>query len=77
MLIPDGYEEIPEDETQLPLAEVLEKLASYGYEDCTEEANKQNGPGYESLYAFIDPSGHGVHYCSDEDDVRELLYTVE
>lgn len=76
--IPAGYEAIPEEEQQLPFSEVLRALiVDHCYVDCTAEANKQNGPGYEVFFAFIDPNDGGVIYCHDEDDVRELLYTIE
>ena len=45
-------------------------LAQTGYEDVTEEANAQIK---RSEYAvFLDPSGVGVHYCFEEEDVIEL-----
>lgn len=76
--IPEGYEAVTEEEMNLPIDEVIKKLASYGYTDCTTEANKRNGPGYAARWVFNDPnSGWSVHYCDTEDDVRELLYTIE
>jgi hypothetical protein len=75
--VPEGYEEISEEEANLPIGEVIKKLSEYGYTDCTEEANKQNGPGYTARWVFSDPNGHGVHYCNIEDDVRELWFIVE
>ena len=75
--IPAGYEAISEEEQQIPLSEVVKKLAEYGYIDCTEEANRRNGPNYAARWVFNDPNGHGVHYCDTEDDVRELWYIVE
>lgn len=45
-------------------------LHNAGYEDVTEKANKQNK---RSDYAvFNDPSGVGVHYCFEEEDVMDL-----
>lgn len=74
--IPEGYEAVTEEEMNLPIDEVIKKLAHYGYTDCTAEANKQNGSGYAAKWVFSDPNG-GVHYCHEEDDVRELWFAVE
>jgi len=76
--IPEGYEATPEEDQHLPLSEVLRALiVDHCYVDCTAEANEQNGPGYEVMFAFVEPNNGGVVYCNDEDDVRELWYTVE
>lgn len=45
-------------------------LEDAGYEDVTEEANKQNKSN--CLYVFTDPSGVGVHYCNTVEDVLDL-----
>lgn len=75
--IPEGYEAVTGEEMNLPIDDVIKKLANYGYTDCTEEANRRNGPNYAARWVFNDPNGHGVHYCDTEDDVRELWYIVE
>jgi hypothetical protein len=45
-------------------------LTHNGYKDVTVEANKQNKNTVFCVYQH--PSGEGVYYCEDEDEVIEL-----
>lgn len=50
-------------------------LAQAGYRDATEEANAQNK---RSDYAvFLDPSGIGVHYCFEAEDMIDLAEVTQ
>lgn len=58
------------EQDTLTLTEARVTLRNAGYKDVTEEANAQNK---QDTYAvFVDPSGVGVHYCFDEEDVMDL-----
>lgn len=54
----------------LSLAGALACLAQAGYKNVTEEANQQNK--CNDYAVFVDPSGVGVHYCFEEEDVIDL-----
>ncbi len=60
------------EEQELTIEEALLELAILGYDNVTQEANKQNGPGFESKYVFAHPDG-GVIYCDSDQDVLDIL----
>jgi predicted transcriptional regulator len=57
--------------------EALQKLLHYGFQECTEEASKQDDMEY--LYAFERPGEEkSVCYCCEtEEDLFALLALVE
>lgn len=46
-------------------------LAQHGYENITEEANKQNKQ--DNYAVFAHPSGQGVYYCETDKELLELV----
>jgi hypothetical protein len=61
------------DEGELTIEEALIELKLRGYEDVTDVANTHLAATDRCVYIFDDPSGVGVHYCSTESDVFDLL----
>ena len=59
-----------DDPEELSFDEALILLEQNGFKNITEEANKQND--LKAAYVFEHPSGIGVYYCGDEDEVIEL-----
>jgi predicted transcriptional regulator len=64
-------------EMSTTVQEALQKLLHYGFQECTEEASKQDGMEY--LYAFERPGEEkSVCYCCEtEEDLFALLALVE
>lgn len=61
----------------MTVQEAMDALAQFGYRECTEKSNQQNGEHFQSLYAFEGPDGDGLYYyCDTEDEVFALLKLV-
>ena len=58
-----------DDPEEMTFDEALILLEQNGYKNVTEEANKQNN--LNTAYVFQHPSGEGLYYCDDEDEVIE------
>jgi hypothetical protein len=59
------------------IQEAIHKLQQYGFQECTEAANKQDDTQY--LYAFERPGEEKVirYCCVTEDDLFALVSLVE
>jgi hypothetical protein len=65
----DNYD----DPEETSLEEALLLLKQNDFKDCTEEANKTFLDGQKQFRVFEDPSGTGVHFCQEEQDVIDLV----
>ena len=59
------------------IREAIHKLLHYGFQECTEEASRQENTEYLCAFEPVG-EGKGVRYCCEtEDDLFTLLTLVE
>jgi hypothetical protein len=63
-----------DDPEEMDIETALHLLRVNGFQNVTEEANRQNHA--DIAYVFTHPSGEGVYYCEDDEEVIELVIGV-
>jgi hypothetical protein len=64
-------------EMQVSIQEAMHTLQRYGFQECTEAANRQNGARYVCVFERLDDEEHVCYCCVTADDLFALLSLVE
>jgi hypothetical protein len=64
-------------EMQVSIQEAMHTLQHYGFQECTEAANRQNGTQYVCAFERLGDEEHVWYCCATVDDLFALLSLVQ